>query len=349
MNRNTFRHVLAPMATIATIAALSSLTLLSGCQKKEAEKPKGKPPASIPGWVARDTVISRDLAGTGSLLADAVVDLKLEIAGRVEKVGFREGQEVKAGQLLVQLANADLKATRDKAQASLELTRQTLERKRQQLAIQAASQQEVDQAVQAQASAQADLALAQAALAKSQVTAPFAGRIGTSNLAVGQFLSVGQAVGTLARTKPLKVEFQVPGDDVSRVRPGMALRFRPFRGEFLEARITSSDPVLDTLSRTLKVRAEWKGETKGLVPGAAVEVRIQLGRDTVFLMPPQALGAEGKVFVLRQGKATPQKVVIGRRTADAVEVRGLVKGDTVLCNGASPVKPGSEIKPSRFL
>lgn len=347
MNRNALRPVLP--ASLVSLVALSSLALLSGCQKKEAEKPKGKPPASIPGWVARDTVVSRDLAGTGSLLADAVVDLKLEVSGRVEKVGFREGQEVKAGQVLVQLANADLKATRDKAQANVELARVTLERKRQQLAIQAASQQDVDQAVQALSSAQADLALSQALLSKSQVTAPFAGRMGTSNLAVGQFLSVGQAVGTLARTRPLKVEFQVPGDDVSRVRPGMPLRFRPFRGEFLEASIVATDPVLDTLSRTLKVRAEWKGETKGLVPGAAVEVRIQLGRDTVFLMPPQALGAEGKVFVLRQGKATPQKLAIGRRTADAVEVRGLAKGDTVLCNGASPVKPGAEIKPSRFL
>jgi len=330
--------------------ALAATAVLSGCKAKPEEAAKAKPAPSVPGWIARDTVVSRELVGSGSLLADAVVDLRSELGARVESVGFREGQDVRAGQILVKLASADLQAARDKARANLDLTRATLERKRQQLAIQSVSQQDVDQAVQALASAQADLAASQAMLAKAEIRSPFAGKVGTSNVAVGQFLSVGQVLATVAKVRPLKVEFQVPGDDVAKVHPGMPLLFKPYgKGEFREAKITAADAVLDTLSRTLKVRAAWIGDAKGLVPGAAVEVRIPLGKDPVFLLPPQALGAEGKVFVLRAGKATVQKVAVGRRTADAVEVQGLAKGDTVLCNGAVPVKPGASVKPSRFL
>jgi membrane fusion protein, multidrug efflux system len=333
-----------------TCLALTGMAILSGCKGKPEEAAKAKPAPSIPGWIARDTVVSRDLIGSGSILADAVVDLRSELAARVESVGFREGQDVRAGQLLVKLASQDIQATRDKARANTDLAKATLERKRQQFSSQSVSQQDVDQAVQALAAAQADLAASQALLAKSEIRSPFAGRVGTSNVAVGQFLSVGQALATVAKIKPLKVEFQVPGDDVAKVRPGMPLLFKPFgKGDFREAKITAADAVLDTLSRTLRVRAAWTGESKGLIPGAAVEIRIPLGKEPVFLLPPQALGSEGKVLVLRGGNATVQKVTVGRRTADAVEVQGLTKGDTVLCNGAVAVKPGSAVKPSRFL
>jgi membrane fusion protein (multidrug efflux system) len=330
--------------------AMLAVAVLCGCKGKEDDKPKPKAPPSIPGWIARDTVVTRELLGSGSLLADAVVDLRCEIAARVEKVGFREGQQVKAGQLLVKLASGDLKAAVDKARANVDLAKATLERSRQQLAIQAVSQQAVDQAVQTLESAKADLALAEVTLAKSEIRAPFDGKVGTSPVAVGQYLTVGQTIATVAKTHPLKVEFEVPGDDVARVHPGMAMGFRPFGiGSFRQARIAASDPVLDTLSRTLKIHALWSGDAKGLVPGQAVEIRITMGIDTVYMLPPQALGADAKVLVLHEGKAMPRVVQVGLRTASSVEVRGLKTGDTVLCNGAVPVKPGSVVKPSRYL
>jgi membrane fusion protein (multidrug efflux system) len=342
---------------ILPVAALA-LGLVS-CQGKDAPDAKGgkdkaKPQASIAAWVARDTIVDRSVQGVGTLVPEAQVDLKAEIAGRVASVGFREGQPVKQGQILVKLVDQDLAATRDKAKAVADFARQTLQRRKDQLAVQAVAQQDVDAAAQALASAEADLRFAEAQLSKTEIRSPLTGRVGISNVAVGQYLSPGQAVATVARTRPLKVDFQVPGDDVSRVRSGMALRFRPYGAkEWLEAPIYATDPLVDSSARTLRVRALWKGAAEGLVAGTAVEVKVGLSRGRAFLMPPQALGADARgpsVIVLRDGKATPVPVVVGRRTAEAVEIaQGLKAGDTVLVAGATPVKPGSPVVPARYL
>jgi membrane fusion protein, multidrug efflux system len=344
----------ATSRTLVQLAALAFAAALASCKDADKAKDKQRPVPSIAAWIARDTTVDRAVQGVGTLVPEAQVDLRAEIAGRVAAIGFKEGQAVKKGQLLIKISDADLAASRDKAKAVAEFQRQTLSRRKEQLAVQAVAQQDVDAAVQALASAQADLALAEAMLAKTEIRAPFAGRIGLTNAAVGQYLTPGQALATMASLRPIRVEFQVPGDDVSRVRTGMDLKFRRWGGgEFKSAKIYATDPGVDSVSRTLRVRALWTGETEGLVAGTAVEVKIGLSKAKAILMPPQGLGADARgpsTLVLRGGKATPVQVVVGRRTAEAVEiVSGLVAGDTVLCNGAVPVKPGSAVVPSRYL
>ena len=345
-------------ATPRTLAQLSALAFSAGlfasCKGADPAKDKTRPTPAIAAWIARDTVVDKAVQGVGTLVPEAQVDLRAEIAGRVAAIGFKEGQPVRKGQLLVKIVDADLAASRDKAKAVAEFQRQTLSRRREQLAVQAVAQQDVDAAVQGLASAQADLALAEAMLAKTEIRAPFSGSIGLTNSAVGQYLTPGQTVATMASLRPIRVEFQVPGDDVSRVKPGMELQFRQWGArEFKTAKIYATDPGVDSVSRTLRIRALWTGETGGLVAGTAVEVKIGLSKAKTILMPPQGLGADARgpsVLVLRGGKATPVQVAVGRRTADAVEiVTGLVAGDTVLCNGAVPVKLGSVVVPSRYL
>ena len=344
----------ATSRTPTQLALLALAAALVSCKGPDQAKDKSRPAPAIAAWIARDTTVDRSLQGVGTLVPQAQVDLRAEIAGRVASIGFKEGQPVSKGQLLIKLVDADLAASRDKAKAVAEFQRQTMSRRLEQLAVQAVAQQDVDAAVQALASAKADLALAEAMFAKTEIRAPFSGRIGLTNAAVGQYLTPGQAVATMASLRPLRVEFQVPGDDVSRVKPGMDLKFRQWGGgEFKAAKIYATDPGVDSVSRTLRVRALWSGETEGLVAGTAVEVKIGLSKAKAILMPPQALGADARgpsALVLRGGKATPVQVVVGRRTAEAVEiVSGLVAGDTVLCNGSVPVKPGSAVVPSRFL
>ena len=339
-------------ANLPTLVA--SALLFASCQGSSQSKDKARPTPSIAGWIARDTAVSQTLQGVGTLVPEAEVDLRVEIAGRVEQIGFKEGQEVKQGQLLLKLVDADLAATRDKDKAIAEYQKLTLQRRKQQLAVEAVAQQDVDDAANAQTSAAADLAFAEAQLAKAQIRAPFAGRIGLTNVAIGQYLTVGQTVASLARVKPLRVEFAVPSDAVSRVHPGMDLQFRPWGDRaFRTAKIYATDPFVDSVSRSLTVRARWAGDMEGLVAGTAVEVQIGLSRARAILMPPQGLTADARgpsVLVLRGGKATTVPVVVGKRTSEAVEiVSGVKAGDTVLCNGAVPVKPGSVVVPSRYL
>ena len=341
------------LLTFSVLAALAAS--ISSCHKDAgAGKDRPKAPPSIAAWVARDTVVERSVQGVGTVLPEARVDLRSEIAGRIASIGFKDGADVRKGQLLVKIADADLAAVRDKAKAALAFQRQTLARRREQLAVQAVAQQDVDAAVQALASAEADLALAEAQLAKTEIRAPFSGKAGLSQVSVGQYLTQGQSVAQLAQLHPLRVEFQVPADAVSRVRTGMELRFRPWGAkEFLSAPVYAAEPAVDSVSRALRVRARWDGKAEGIVAGSAVEVKLSLARGPAILLPSQGLGADARgpsVVLLRGGKAVPCPVVVGRRTAEAVEiVQGIKAGDTVLCNGSVPVKPGAAIRPSRYL
>jgi len=336
---------------LLALSALLPLVLIA-CQKKETQKQK--PPAAIAGWVARDTLVPKSIEGVGTLVPDAQVDLKSEIAGRIVAVGFKEGQAVRKGQLLIKIADAEYRAARDKAQASLAYQKQTLSRRKQQLAIQAVSQQDVDAAVQAVASAQADLDLAEAQLAKTALRSPFDGKVGITSAAVGQYLSAGQLLAQLAKVRPMRVEFQVPSDQVPLVHLGMPLRFAVWGSKDMRAaKIYAADPAVDSVSRSLKIRALWNGSEEGLVAGSSVQVSIPLGSARSILMPPQGLGADARgpsALVLRGGKAVQMPVKVGRRTETAVEiVSGIAVGDTVLCNGSVPVKAGAAIKPSRYL
>jgi len=99
----------------------------------------------------------------------------------------------------------------DLAKAAADFARQTLSRRKEQIAVQAVSQQDVDAASQALASAEADVRFCEAQLSKTEIRSPLDGRVGISNVAFGQYLTAGQAVATVARTSPLKVDFQVPG------------------------------------------------------------------------------------------------------------------------------------------
>ena len=117
--------------------------------------------------------------------------------------------------------------------------------------------------------------------------------------------------------------------------------------------IYAADPSVDSVSRSLKVRGRWDGAADGLVPGSSVQVSLPLGEGRAILMPPQGLGADARgpsVLLLKGGKAVQAPVKVGRRTESAVEIlSGVAAGDTVLCNGAVPVKAGSNVKPSRYL
>src|SRR5829696_6807471 len=146
----------------------------------------------------------------GTLAANESVVIAAEIAGRIARIGFTEGEAVKAGDVLIELDDTVLKAELDKVRSDVALARANRERALT-LANQGSGTQrardETEAAFQAQ---QANLALAEARLQKSTLTAPFAGVVGLRNVSVGAYIVPGQKIVELADIKTLKVDFRVP-------------------------------------------------------------------------------------------------------------------------------------------
>lgn len=353
-------HLLDTMSILSRAALLSGLLglfLLSACKKK-AEEPKGPPGKDRVAKFAATLVVSAPFgdstAGLAEVKARDRIDLRTEAAGRIREIGFREGAQVRAGQVIVRLEDAEARASRDRAAAKLRLSVATLRRVREQVNAQSASLQQLETSLADSAVCQADLALAEASLAKMEVRAPFGGTVGMREVSMGQWVPNGQLLTALVGSGDVRLEWALPEGLAFRLAPGQTLSWRdPGSARGGRAQVEALAPELDEATRTRRLLAACKSGCQGLVPGATVEVTLPAEPGPVLSIPSQALSGGPKgtgVFLAREGKALFVPVVAGRRNAERVElVSGLQAGDTVLLPGAQPPKTGAPVEIARLL
>lgn len=341
----------------AALFALSSIPFLVSCKDKGAE-PRSQPGKERVAKFAAVLVVSAPFddstAGLAEVKARDRVDLRTEATGRIREIGFREGTQVRAGQVMVRLDDAEARASRDRAAAKLRLSTATLRRVREQVNTQSASQQQLETSLADSAVCQADLALAEASLAKMEVRAPFSGTVGMREVSVGQWVNAGQLLTSLVGVGEVRLEWALAEGLAFRLATGMPLSWRdPGSGRSGRAQVEALAPELDEATRTRRLLAACKSGCQGLVPGATVEVTLPAEPGAVLSIPSPTLsgGAKGTgVFLAREGKAVFVQVVAGRRNSERVEiVSGLHAGDTVLVPGAQPPKPGAPVEIARML
>jgi membrane fusion protein (multidrug efflux system) len=284
----------------------------------------------------------------GTILPNEDVDVRSEIAGRVERISFAEGSRVSKGQTLVKLADAELRAETARAESRLAIAQAEAERQRQLFEQELTSQREFDTALNEFNVAKAEADLVRAQLDKTAIKAPFDGKVGLRFVSEGSYVSPATPITSIQDDTPVKLDFAVPERYAGRLKPGDAIRFtvqgtsRAFEGS-----IYALEPSIDTATRTLRVRATSPNADGALVPGAFADVEIVMQeRDTVAI-PAYALIPELKghrVFVFVGGKAEARTVEIGTRTDQSVEiVRGLAAGDTLITSAILQLKPGASV------
>lgn len=337
--------------------SLSCVAFLGACKQKpeEAKGPVGKDRvAKFAATLVVSAPFGDSTAGLAEVKARDRLELRTEAAGRIREISFREGGQVRAGQVVVRLEDSEARAQRDRAAAKLRLSVANLRRVREQVAAQSASQQQLETSLADSAVCQADLALVEATLAKMEVRAPFAGTVGMREVSMGQWVTAGQLLTTLVGGGDVRLEWALPEGLAFRLTPGMALSWRdPGSARSGRADVEALAPELDEATRTRRLLAGCRSGCAGLVPGATVEVTLPAQPGAVLSIPSQALsgGAKGTgVLVAREGKAAFVPVVVGRRNAERVEiVSGLAAGDTVLMVGAQAPKPGAAVEVARIL
>jgi membrane fusion protein (multidrug efflux system) len=303
---------------------------------------------SVEGVIARRTTLANEVLSAGTLLANEEAEIKPEITGRITSIAFNEGQRVQERQLLVKFFDGDLKAQLSRARAQFSVLEKTLEREKALLALQGTSQQELDVLEGQCATARADIEIVQANIAKTEIRAPFSGKVGLRTVSVGAVVSPTQVITTIQQTSSLKMEFSLPEKYSADILVGSEVKFS-VEGvrDTLTAKVYAIDAKIDPATRTLRVRARFDNAGGKIMPGAFARVVVPLQSKSVIMVPTEAVvpQARGKsVIVAENGKAVMRFVETGLRTADQVEiVSGVAEGDTIVTKGVMFVKPQMQL------
>ncbi len=308
----------------------------SACkQDKKTAGNAAKQAIQIEGFVVREQPLDNIIKTTGSILPNEKMELRSEVSGRIEKLGFQEGTKVSKGAVLVQIDDSELQAQLQKLNAQSRIAKEDENRKRQLLEINGIAQEIYDASLSKLEELEADIALTNSKIRKSKIEAPFGGNIGLRFVSEGAWVSTGEIISTLVQTDPLKIEFSVPEKYASMLQKGMAVKFSISGLEqTIEAKIYATEPQIDASTRSMKVRALTSNSAGLLIPGAFAELTINLGAIQNALMVPTLtivpLLNSQNVFVYKSGRVILTPVETGIRTEKMIQItKGLTTGDTI--------------------
>jgi len=229
------------------------------------------------------------IAAVGSIVPVRGVDVTTEIAGLVRDVHFKSGQEVKKGQLLIQLNDDTDVAQLHSLQASADLALIVLNRDKLQFSAQAISQAQVDADDGDLKSKRALVDQQKATIAKKAIRAPFSGQVGITTVNPGQYLNPGDKIVSLEQIDPIYVDFTVPQKQASAVglKQKVTASTDAFAGVDFVGGITALNPKIDTATRNVQLEATLANPKRQLLPGMFANVKVDQGDKKKYLTLPQ--------------------------------------------------------------
>lgn len=344
------------------IPALVAAVLFCGfssCKSDDSKKiqpPKAgaasrTPPAiRVEGYVVKTSSVSERLEVPGSLIPFEATALQPEVSGRITYLNIKEGQNVSKGTLLAKLYDEDLQAQLKKLEVQLKIYDQTAGRQAELLKIDGISKQEYDLSVLQVNNIKADMELIKTSIDKTEIRAPFNGRLGLRNVSMGAYVTPTTLITNIRQENELKLEFTVPEKYSSRIKSGNTVLFTvEGMRKPIGARVLATEEAVTEDSRSLRIRAVVLGKAPQLIPGAFAKVQLDFGKDDDALMiPTQAVipqAREKKVIVYRGGTAVFETVTTGVRDSSKVQIiDGLKVGDTVVLTGLLAIKPESKLQ-----
>ena len=357
------RHGLIPV-----YLGLLALSVSIGCAAKSA--PKG---ARVPVTIAVvvEQAVPFAITSTGTVEAIQTAAVGSQVGGTVQRVAFREGDQVRAGQLLIQLDPRPFRAVLDQALAALARDRAQAatarlesERAEKLFAQNMLSQSEWDQkranAEALAATVQADSATASTArlnLEFAAIRAPISGHSGRLTVHVGDYVKAATSdpLVTIIQPDPIRVRFAIPEREVPLLQryrtgnPRVEIRTDGSTSRIIPGKLVFVDNAVDPGSGTLLLKGEVPNPDGRLVPGQFVDVRLILYvAPKALVIPARAVsvGQQGPfVYVVNSDSTVASRPVEVERTTDEISIiaRGLRAGDPVVTDGQLKLAPGSKV------
>lgn len=310
----------------------------------------GEPVIPVECYVARDTSVNYQLETVGTLRANEQVEIVSEISRKVTGIFMKEGSLVTTGQMLFKLDDSDITSRIKKLTIESGLAEANETRGKVLLSKGGMSQERYDELANIHNTLEAEIEILKVDLSKTEIRAPFPGRIGLRNVSVGALVSPGVVLANLQDISRIKVDFAVPERYSHNLKVGSKIVFRTdyYPGD-LTAIVEAVEPAVDERTRTLLIRALSVNEKGILVPGTSARIYLTLEELTKSIfIPTQGLIPSIKgysVFLKKEGQAFPVLVKTGVRNSDFVQItEGIGIGDTVVVTNLLRVRKGSPLK-----
>jgi len=318
------------------------------------------PPTAVTTLVVKRETWPSTLNVIGTAEAIHGVTVSADLPGTVDKINFESGQQVKEGDILVELDTRQERAQLAAAQADYELAKITYGRQQQLVKEGVLARTEYDNASAQQKSTEAKVGEIRASIDRKTIRAPFNGVLGLRQVNLGQYLAAGQAIISLQALNPIYVNFGVPQQSTPQLKVGRALKIRSddLPGVEFSGRITAVDSVVDQTTRNIQVQATLTNPGNRLRPGMFVQVQVSLGesRDVISL-PASAINYApygDSVYVIadiqdpKSGKTykgvRQQFVKVeGSRGDQVAVVSGINPGDEIVTSGVFKLRNGASV------
>ena len=352
--KKNIKAILIIAAVVIVLILLAIPKLKSSEESTNGSEVKSAGPLPVSAHIIKYEVLDNKVLTTGTVLANEEVDLKSEVNGKITKILFHEGSYVNEGDLLVKINDADLQAQLQSAKSRLELQKDTEYRQKQLLEKEAISQEDYDMTANQLQVNQAEVELIKAQIDKTEIRAPFSGIVGLKNVSEGSFVNNSTVIASLQNINPIKIDFSIPERHSSMVEVGDEINFTiSGNNKKYIGKVYAIEPKIDPVTRTLQIRALCSNTGREILPGSFARGELVLKKiENAILVPSEALipDIQGqKIFVYRNGIATPQQVETGIRTDKTVQLTsGVSEGDTIITSGMLQLRPGAPVKISGF-
>lgn len=318
------------------------------------------PPLPVSAVTLTPRAVPASIEAIGTLEAVRQLLVSPEVAGRITAIRFEAGDQVTAGQALVQLYDAPEQADRAAAVADAALAQNQFGRADRLVSTGAVSKALLDQRRAEKDRAEASIRQLDARIAQKTIRAPFAGEIGLRRVDLGQYLSPGEAVATLTNLDELHVNFTVPQQEIGLLRQGaqVSVTADAWPGRTFAATVNAVEPRVSNQTRNVTVQAVLPNADGALRPGMYVKVAVALPAEPdKLVLPATAImtSAMGDAVVVvkdidakQVGTAQLASVTTGRRMGEnVVVIAGVGPGDVVVTRGQIRIQPGQRVQLSR--
>jgi len=309
----------------------------------------GGPVIPVVATPSRIEHLSLEVEALGTARASESIDVTAKVSNLVTAIRFTEGQQVRKGDVLVELDGAQARADLAVADAALKESASQLQRSRELYETKVLSDQQIEQIESTYSANVARVAAARSRLSDTIIRAPFDGRVGLRRASVGGLVAPGTVITTLDDTSTIKLDFTVPERVVAAMKPGLTLEARSvaYPDRVFEGKVASVDSRVDPNTRSVIVRALVPNGEGLLKPGMFLNVHLSRGSADVLVVPEESLVPEqGDVFVyvVQDGKASKRKIQTGQRAVGTVQVTdGLQAGEIVVTEGTQKLRDGASV------
>ncbi|HVA35175.1 MAG TPA: efflux RND transporter periplasmic adaptor subunit [Stellaceae bacterium] len=345
------------LGAIAAVAAVAAIGYAAFAPPRVATAPARPPvPIMVATVTRRPMPVRVDTIGAVQTIANVVV--KSRVDGYITDVLIKDGQFVKAGEVMFKLDDRAARAQLEQMKAQLENAKRDVARYRPLVAQAFVSRQIYDTAVANEAALQAQVDNLQAQLSYYTIIAPIDGRAGTINIKTGNSIKANDLpLVTVNQISPIYVGFTLPQGELPGLREAMAkgpvtVDVKPGgdNGAPIAGKLAFFDNTVDVNSGTIAAKAIFNNAQQRLWPGQFVNVSVteRVDPDALTVPAPAVLIGQNTtyVYVIKDGKTAQMQPVTVARTIDGESVitKGLTAGDQVATDGQLRLTNGSKVE-----